>query len=348
MPKSPEHDSPTPEIAAAVAALRAGELVAFPTETVYGLGADALNPAALLKVFALKGRPADHPLILHLHSAADLDPWVAAVPPFARRLAARFWPGPLTLVLPKADHVSPVLTGGQASIAVRVPAHRVARALLAAFGRGVAAPSANRYGRISPTRAAHVRDEFPQPLLVLDGGDCEVGLESTIVSLLADTPRVLRPGAISPAALSTELGVPVAFGEAATAAANAADAAPGTPRVPGSTAAHYAPQTPLQLLDRQSFASALQGALEAAVAGGQRVAVRAQGAQPALAPHLRATIAQWNIAAPLAADYGRELYAALRQLDRSGAALILVETPPAGAEWEAARDRLRRAAAAFP
>ena len=172
-----------PDIAAAVAALRAGDLVAFPTETVYGLGADARNPEALRKIYALKGRPATHPLILHLRSADDLKDWVADVPASARALASRFWPGPLTLVLPRAPGVSDVLTGGQDTVAVRVPSHPVARGLLAAFGGGIAAPSANRYGRVSPTRAAHVREEFSEDLLVLEGGDCEVGLESTIVSL---------------------------------------------------------------------------------------------------------------------------------------------------------------------
>lgn len=327
----------TPEIAAAVAALRAGELVAFPTETVYGLGADARNPDALRKVFALKGRPADHPLILHLHSFDELPQWVAAIPPIARQLAARFWPGPLTLVLPKAPGVSPVLTGGQDSIAVRVPAHPVARALLAAFGSGIAAPSANRYGRVSPTRAAHVREEFPSTLQVLEGGDCEVGLESTIVSLVGEVPQLLRPGSISRATLEAVLGVAVAGASVREA-----------PRVPGSTLAHYAPQTPLRLLEARNFPSELRAALEQASAAGERVVVWAQRPQPAdLAQHLRAAVLQWNIAPSAAADYGRELYAALRQLDKSGASRILVESVPEGAEWDAARDRLMRAAATF-
>lgn len=326
-----------PDIAAAVAALRAGELVAFPTETVYGLGADARNPVALHKVFALKGRPADHPLILHLHSAADLDQWVAEVPPMARQLAARFWPGPLTLVLPKAATVSTVLTGGQDSVAIRVPSHPVARALLAAFGSGLAAPSANRYGRVSPTRAAHVRDEFPAGLRVLEGGDCEVGLESTIVSLLGDQPILLRPGAISRSALEAELGVSVAVG-----------ASRAVPRVPGTTLAHYAPQTPLSLLRRQDFDHDLQVALAAAAAARERVVVWALRPQPTdLDSDLRAAVLQWNIAPQTAADYGRELYATLRQLDKSGAARILAESVPEGTEWDAARDRLLRAAATF-
>jgi len=304
----------TKKIDAAVTRLRAGELVAFPTETVYGLGADARNPVALRKVYALKGRPATHPLILHLHSVDELVSWAAEVPPMALRLAARFWPGPLTLVLRRAAGVADELTGGQDPIAVRVPAHPVARALLAAFGSGIAAPSANRYGRVSPTRAAHVREEFPQDLLVLEGGDCEVGLESTIVSLVGATPQLLRPGVISSAALAAELGMSLQ-----TPTSGAA------PRVPGSTAQHYAPQTPLTLVP----AGRLDTAIKTAQAGGELVV---------------------TLACPPgtdAASYGRALYAELRRLDKQGASRILVESVPKSADWDAARDRLARAAATF-
>ncbi len=302
------------DIEAAASALRAGELVAFPTETVYGLGADARNPDALRKVYALKGRPATHPLILHLASAGELADWVESVPAAAQRLAARFWPGPLTLVLRRAPGVSDVLTGGQDTVAVRVPAHPVAQALLAAFGSGIAAPSANRYGRVSPTRAEHVRDEFPQGLRVLDGGGCEVGLESTILSLVGAEPQLLRPGSISRAALEAELGVPV------TAAA-----AGSAPRVPGSTPQHYAPSTPLQIVP----AGTLAAAIEAARSRGEAVAVLA--CPPGTA----------------AADYGRSLYYQLRSLDKQGASRILAEAVPASSEWDAVRDRLARAAATF-
>ena len=321
-----------PEIAAAVAALRAGELVAFPTETVYGLGADARNPAALRRVYALKGRPATHPLILHLADAAALPQWVAAVPPAAATLAARFWPGPLTLVLPRAAGVPDELTGGQDSVAVRVPSHPVAQALLAAFGGGIAAPSANRYGRLSPTRAAHVRDEFPSGIaVVLEGGDCEVGLESTIVSLLGKTPRILRPGVIGRAALEAALGMRVLAGDEPEASAGGGAAAASAPvapvpRVPGSTAQHYAPRTPLTLV----AAGGLAAAVAAAVARGERVA---------------------TLACPPGADaaaYGRALYASLRALDDGRADRLLVEEVPATPEWDAARDRLARAAAASP
>jgi L-threonylcarbamoyladenylate synthase len=318
------------DIDAAVAALRAGELVAFPTETVYGLGADARNPAALRKIYAMKGRPSTHPLILHLADAAQLSQWVAAVPPAAQALAARFWPGPLTLVLPRASGVLDELTGGQDSVAIRVPAHPIARALLAAFGGGVAAPSANRYGRVSPTRAEHVREEFPQGLLVLEGGECAVGLESTIVSLLDAEPRLLRPGAITRAQLEDVIGPVLEAG------------APGAaPRVPGSTAQHYAPQTPLTLVATVDLA---QVVAEAA-ARGEQVAVMAQAAQTAASAATDRVA--WQRMPQSATDYGQQLYATLRRLDKLGVSRILIERVPAGIEWDAVRDRLSRAAATF-
>ena len=303
------------DLAAAVTALRAGGLVAMPTETVYGLGADARNPAALRKVYALKDRPADHPLILHLADAAALPQWVVEVPPAAQALAARFWPGPLTLVLRRAPGVLDELTGGQDSVAIRVPSHPVAQALLRAFGGGIAAPSANRYGRVSPTRAAHVREEFPEGIaVILEGGDCEVGLESTIVSLLGPVPQLLRPGVIGRAEIEAVLGVPVAGVAAASA-----------PRVPGSTAQHYAPRTPLELVP----AGGLPAATARAASEGLRVATL--GCPPGCD----------------AATYGRALYADLRRLDARGVDRLLVEEAPATPEWEAVRDRLARAAATF-
>jgi L-threonylcarbamoyladenylate synthase len=313
MPGSP---APVPsDIAAAVAALRAGGLVAMPTETVYGLGADARDPVALRKVYALKGRPADHPLILHLADAAELPRWVAELPPAAQALAARLWPGPLTLVLRRAADVPDELTGGQDSIAVRVPSHPVAQALLRAFGGGIAAPSANRYGRVSPTRAAHVREEFPAGIaVILEGGDCEIGLESTIVSLLGPVPQLLRPGSIGRDALEAVLGAPVAGLAAAPA-----------PRVPGSTAQHYAPRTPLELVP----AGGLDAAAARATGAGLRVAMLACPADSD------------------AAAYGRALYASLRGLDARGVDRLLVEAVPTTPEWEAVRDRLARAAATF-
>jgi L-threonylcarbamoyladenylate synthase len=312
-------------VIAAAGALRAGGLVAFPTETVYGLGADASNVEAVRKVFALKGRPANHPLIVHLRDAAQLDDWAADVPPAARRLAAAFWPGPLTLVLPRAARVPDAVTGGQDSVALRVPSHPVAGALLAAFGGGIAAPSANRYGRVSATCAEHVREEFGEDApLVLDGGDSDVGLESTIVSCLEDPPRLLRPGAITAAQLTAIAGG-LAVGDAA-----------GAPRTPGSTRSHYAPRTPVSLVG----SGELEALVESALSAGQGVAVLAR--RPA--GHVSARLL-W-IDAGMAPDaYAHALYANLRALDKAGCDRLLVEAVPDGGAWDAVRDRLTRAAA---
>src|SRR6516225_3877651 len=196
------------EIETAVQALRDGELVAFPTETVYGLGANAQNPAAVRRIFEVKGRPPDHPVIVHLDSPRYLHRWVREVPDSAGRLADAFWPGPLTMVMPRAASVHDVITGGQDTIAIRVPAHPMAQQLLTAFGGGIAAPSANRYGRLSPTRAEHVREEFGETMrVILDGGECQIGLESTIVSFeSAGTVRLLRPGSVTAAQMRGVVG----------------------------------------------------------------------------------------------------------------------------------------------
>jgi L-threonylcarbamoyladenylate synthase len=308
------------DIGRAAAALRAGQLVAFPTETVYGLGADARNVVAVREVFELKGRPPGHPLIVHLSSADELPDWAAEVPESARRLAARFWPGPLTLILPRAAGVLDEVTGGQTSIGLRVPSHPVARQLLAAFGGGIAAPSANRYGRVSPTSAAHVRDEFGLAVpVILDGGPCRVGLESTIVSCLGE-PLLLRPG-----------GIELVDLEAVVGTVRRAERGEG-PRAPGTTRAHYAPRTALALVGGDAFVPAT---------GGAQVAVLAQRPAPAaFAGKL------WIDAGIDAERYARDLYANLRRLDDSGARAIVVEDVPTGPHWEAVRDRLTRAAAA--
>ena len=318
----------SPDVAAierAVALLEAGELVAFPTETVYGLGADAGNPAAVARIFAAKGRPVTHPLIVHFSSFAAARAWASEVPSAAIRLAEAFWPGPLTLVLPKAAHVPASVTGGQPSVALRAPAHPVARALLAAFGRGIAAPSANRYGRISPTRAADVREELGDRVaLVLDGGDCEVGLESTIVACLGGRVTLLRPGSISRSQVEDVVGRVEAPG---------ADA----PRAPGSDRAHYAPVTPLATVPADRLAEVT----EAALARGERIAVLAR-----TAAFVESDRAEWRRMPEAPAAYGRALYAALRALDAAGADRILVEAVPAGEPWAAVADRLSRAAGA--
>ncbi|MGB8693671.1 MAG: L-threonylcarbamoyladenylate synthase [Steroidobacteraceae bacterium] len=314
------------ELETAVQALRAGDVVAFPTETVYGLGANAQHASALQKIFELKGRPTTHPLIVHLDSQRFLHRWAREVPAAAERLAARFWPGPLTLVLPRADKVLDLVTGGQDSVAVRVPAHPMALQLLTAFGGGIAAPSANRYGHVSPTRAEHVREEFGEAVrVVLDGGECGVGLESTIVACLGGTVRLLRPGAITLSQLRREVGE-VSSGPAEDA-----------PRAPGSSPAHYAPSTALRLV-----ADGLIERLAAELsAQGQRVGVLAQ--RPPLRSYPRLT---WINAGTRPESYAHDLYAHLRTLDRVGASCLLVQQVPGDEPWDAVRDRLTRAAAA--
>ena len=225
------------QIQEAVEALRAGDLIAFPTETVYGLGANANNPEAVRKIFQLKGRPSTHPVIVHLDNPRYLQRWVRDMTPEAKKLADAFWPGPLTLVAKRALAVNDVITGGQDTVAIRVPNHPIAQQLLNAFGGGIAAPSANRYGHVSPTRAEHVREEFGDDLkIVLDGGDCKVGLESTIVSCVGDGPRLLRPGSITLEQLR------------AVVPGIQAGPHPSAPRVPGSTARHYSPRTPVNVV----------------------------------------------------------------------------------------------------
>lgn len=299
--------------------LRAGGLVAFPTETVYGLGADASSEAALKKLYAVKGRPAGHPVIVHFASADEAFAWAREVPEAARRLAARFWPGPLTLILKRSARAGDFVTGGQDTVGLRVPSHPVAQALLREFGSGVAAPSANRFGRVSPTRAAHVREDLGEDVdLVLEGGDSEVGIESTIVDLSRGRTVLLRHGAITPAMLEQALGAAVA----------AADA--GAPRASGTLERHYAPKTPLRLVASH--------ALDAEIS-------RAGGGTAVLAfsrPDERA--ARWLRMPRDPQGYAHRLYAVLRELDAAGCALILVEEPPQDAAWSAVRDRLRRAA----
>ena len=325
-------------LARAISLLQTGEIVAFPTETVYGLGADAARPAAVGKIFAAKGRPADHPLIVHLASADDLEQWAIEVPELARKLAAAFWPGPLTLILKRAAWVPLAVTGGQPTIGLRVPAHPLALALLHAFARagggaggkcGIAAPSANRFGRISPTEAAHVRAELGERVpLILDGGPCTIGIESTILDLsrLASVgARVLRPGHITPEQIAAVSG--------ALPAVAPGSAAP--PRVSGSLAAHYAPHTPLRLVSTPQ----VQQAIDEARAGGRRCAVLCHSRLPDTAA---ASISQRLADQP--AEYAEGLYSALRRLDNLAADLIIVEAPPAAPAWAAIADRLQRAA----
>jgi L-threonylcarbamoyladenylate synthase len=317
------------EIERAAQILRAGGLVAFPTETVYGLGADAANPQAVARLYAVKGRPAEHPAIVHFAAAAAAFEWAREVPEAARRLAARYWPGPLTMILKRAAHVGDFVTGGEDAVGLRVPSHPVAQALLAAFagtkeGRrfsGVAAPSANRYGHVSPTTAAHVRADLGEDVdLILEGGASEVGIESTIVDLSRGAPVLLRPGRILHAELAAVLGEAVRPRDR------------GAPRHPGGLARHYAPRTPARLVETHALDR------EIARAGG-RVAVLAFSR-----PDERA--AAWLRMPREPHAYAQRLYAALRELDAAGCGEILVEAPPQAPEWAAVRDRLERAAAA--
>ena len=322
-----------PDIAEAVALLRRGELVAFPTETVYGLGADAANPAAVAKIFAAKDRPADHPLIVHLPSADHLTRWASDVPGEAKRLAAAFWPGPLTLILKRQAKVPDAVTGGQDTVGLRVPNHPLALELLAAFdganGGGLAAPSANRFGRISPTTAAHVREELGERVsLILDGGPCPVGIESTILDLSRGVPVMLRPGRVSVSELSRVLGEAVLTPDAPDAT---------TPRVSGALASHYAPTTPVRLLD----AAALPAAAAAAAQAGQRIGVLSR----TLMDDAPAHGSVWLQLPNDPVSYAHRLYRDLRRLDQCGASLLLIEAPPQSAEWRAVNDRLQRAAA---
>jgi len=314
------------EIEKAAAILRAGGLVAFPTETVYGLGADASNVAAVKKIFAAKGRPADHPVIVHVAGTSDLKHWAAEVPRSAWLLAEKFWPGPLTMVLKRAAHVSDLITGGQDTVGLRVPSHPVAQQLLKAFGGGIAAPSANRFGRLSPTTAQHVREELGDAVnLVLDGGPSDVGIESTIVDLTRETPAVLRPGRISEQQVADALLVQLG----ATAA--------GRPRVSGSLESHYAPGLPLKIVPTEEIESYVRAR------AGTPVAVLSRRGRPR---DSKATL--WQVAPETPDDYARLLYGSLRWLDVSGCRLIVVEALPVLPEWTAIRDRLGRAATPDP
>jgi L-threonylcarbamoyladenylate synthase len=315
----------TPDIAQAAEVLRSGGLVAFPTETVYGLGGDASNVDAVKRIYTAKGRPRNHPLIVHLARVEQVSQWAQSFTPAAQLLAERYWPGPLTLIVKRAPHVNDLVTGGQDTVALRVPSHPVAHALLEAFGGGVAAPSANRYGRVSATTAEHVRAEFGNTIAcVLDGGATDVGIESTIVDVSGDAPALLRPGHITARDLEATLGHALATPGAAS------------PRAPGTLAKHYAPQTPLMVME----ADLVLELASSMARQGQKVAVLARSAlQPVLSG------LTWVAAPRDAAGYAHDLYANLRALDVAGCNAILVEQPPLEAEWAAVLDRLMRAAA---
>jgi L-threonylcarbamoyladenylate synthase len=321
----------THDIERAASALREGKLVAFPTETVYGLGADAENVAAVARIFAVKRRPADHPLIVHIASAQDLLRWAAHVPDAAWRLAEAYWPGPLTLLLPKGPRVPKETTGGLGSVGLRVPAHPLALALLRSFGGGVAAPSANRFGRVSPTCARHVQEDLGDEVdLLLDGGACSVGVESTIVDLTRDLPLLLRPGGVAAEELESVLGVKLSR------------TAPHDVRAPGMLASHYAPRARVELCEAPELS---RRARELANAG-ERVTVLVASSDDRAALAALHGVQLLDLGASDAAAAQR-LYAALRQADVDGADVVLASPPAArGAPGiaEALTDRLTKAA----
>ncbi len=321
-------------IAQCAQALRNGELVGIPTETVYGLAADAENDAAVAQIFAAKGRPIDHPLIVHVADAAAAQHFAAAVPAFAARLMQAFWPGPLTLILPRHPERAALAAAGQDSVGLRCPAHPVAQALLQACAAqtppvlGLAAPSANRFGRLSPTTANHVQAELGSALRILDGGACAVGIESSIVDCTAEVPVGLRPGAVSWAQIETACGLRVRM--------PAELASHQAPRSSGSLASHYAPQAKLRLMD----ARALQTALDLLGGDAAHIAVYARTEL-----HSRAAQLVRRRMPDDAAATAQQLFAVLREFDDQRVKLIWIETPPDAPDWLAVHDRLLRAAA---
>ncbi|HVW32527.1 MAG TPA: L-threonylcarbamoyladenylate synthase [Acidimicrobiia bacterium] len=333
--------APWSDVAEAVAVLRRGGLVAFPTETVYGLGADAANPAAVERIFAVKGRPRNHPVIVHLGEAPAIKVWAADVPPDAWTLAEAFWPGPLTLILPKAASVPEAVTGGAGTVGLRVPDQPLALELLRAFDGGIAAPSANRFGRVSPTTAAHVRADLGFDVdLVLDGGPCAIGVESTIVDLSRGVPRVLRLGGLAIEALTGALGHPVDVAPvaAALAAERAGDgpAAPVETPAPGTLPSHYAPEARVEVVAAESVAARAARLLHE----GLKVGLLAPGRISGLPPGVDALPPAGGAPA-----YAQCLYQRLREADRRGLDVLLAVPPPERGIGAAVADRLRRAAA---
>ena len=330
-------------IAAAAQAIANGELVGLPTETVYGLAADADNATAIARIFAAKGRPADHPLIVHVSDAGSVAHFASDVPDFARALIQAFWPGPLTLILPRRSGVAAAAAGGQDSIGLRCPSHPVAQALLKACQAGgvkpvwgIAAPSANLFGRVSPTTAQHVQDEFGADLLVLDGGACSVGIESTIIDCTRGVPVLLRPGAVTREQVQAACGMAVLSQEAMAALDKAA------PRASGTLESHYAPNAKVRLMD----AKALQTALDLLGRDADGT-----GGAPVIATYSRvilrtpsATVLRRRMPDDAAAT-AQQLFAVLRAFDAQGVKLIWIETPPDSPEWDGVRDRLQRSAA---
>jgi L-threonylcarbamoyladenylate synthase len=333
------------EINQAAQVLLQGGLVAFPTETVYGLGADAESREAVERIYQAKGRPSNHPVIVHVAPEADLSYWAASVPDEARVLIDAFWPGPLTLILKRAAHISDVVSGGQDSVGLRCPSHPIAQRLIRAFAAGkpsgqggIAGPSANKFGQVSPTQASHVRDEFPElvaaGMLILEGGSSEVGIESTIIDLSRLSqgvgPVLLRPGCVTSKQISQILEMPVSQPDAQA------------PRVSGALKSHYAPQTPIKLVNRTGIMSA---ALQQLSHTTKKIVCVTHSIDQALHPQLENI--EWVSMPTQPEAYGYALYATLRALDQNHYALMLWEDVPDTPEWLGIKDRLGRAAAAF-
>ena len=316
-------------IAEAARTVRAGGLVGFPTETVYGLGADASSDEAVGKIFSAKGRPPDHPLIVHVADAAQVSDYASSTPAYAERLIRAFWPGPLTVILPRKPGVAAAAAGGQDSIGLRCPAHPVALAFLKACETGVAGPSANRFGRVSPTTAQHVTDEMGPALLVLDGGPCQVGIESSIVDCTRAHPVLLRPGVLTRMQLEAACGEPVLDRDDAQLQG-------ASPRASGTLESHYAPNAKVRLMD----AKALQTALDLLGAEAANIAVYAR-----TMVRIRSGKVLYRRMPDDALAAAQQLFAVLRGFDASGVKLIWIETPPADPPWDGVRDRLGRAAA---
>ena len=332
-------------IAACAHSIRVGALIGLPTETVYGLGADADNAEAVAKVFAAKGRPADHPLIVHVAAfdggMSGVAHYAQQVPPFAQQLMSAFWPGPLTLILPRRAGVGVAAAGGQDSIGLRCPAHPAAQAILSALRKpppeepvvwGVAAPSANRFGRVSPTTAAHVHSELGDDLLILDGGPCTLGIESTIIDCTRGAPVLLRPGSISSVQIEQACGQKLLSKEELVAHGQPA------PRASGTLESHYAPNAQVRLMDAKALQTALD--LLGKDLKAPLIAVYARSALKAPSKHIVLRTMPDNAVAA-----AQELFAVLRELDAHAVKLIWVEAPPAGLEWDGVRDRLQRASA---
>ncbi len=322
-------DAASRDIAGAAAALANGDLVAFPTETVYGLGADAENPAAVAKIYAAKGRPQDHPVIVHVAPGADIDYWTTEVPDEARALVRAFWPGPLTLILKRNAHIPDAVSGGQDTVGIRCPSHPVAMQLLQAFKEGkggVAAPSANKFGNVSPTTAQHVHDEFgddPRLAAILDGGSSQVGIESTILDmsrLATHGPVLLRPGHITAQQIADVIGIMPRQPDQAA------------PRASGTLESHYAPKAPVALLPTRDIEKTL-------------AELKLRGRSAALIHYSPFVLSQPNVTLPAEPKgYAYGVYAALRAMDQQQVELILVEAPPSDDAWLGVNDRLRRAA----